>query len=89
MWEDVLLGIVNWVLVIALFPSLLSKDEKPAFLSSSIVGVSLIGISIAYISLSLVIGAIPAILQAVQWFVLAYQRYRINAKTGAPLWGRR
>lgn len=86
MWEDVLPGSVNWVLVIGFFPTVLSKHEKPAFVSSVITATCLSGIALAYRSLSLWLAAIPAAIQALQWAVLGYQRYRINKANNVPVW---
>lgn len=85
MWQDTLLGAVNWLLVAFLLPTMLSKTEKPAFISSILTGTCLLGIAISYYTLDLTIGALPATLQALIWFVLGFQRYRINKKSGLPL----
>lgn len=87
MWVDALLGTANWILVVALLPTVLSKTEKPTLISSLITGLCLAGIASAYIALSLWIAAIPAALQAFQWVLLGYQRYRINKNSGLPIWG--
>ncbi len=87
MWVDVLLGVVNWILVFALVPTVLSKTEKPTLLSSLITGICLAGIASAYVVLSLWIAAVPAALQALQWGVIGYQRYRINKNSRLPIWG--
>lgn len=85
MWQDILLGVVNWLLVVFLLPTVFSKTEKPAFISSILTGLCLSGIAFSYYTLGLLVGTIPAALQAGIWLLLAYQRYRINKKSGLPL----
>ncbi len=85
MWQDILLGVVNWLLVVFLLPTVFSTSEKPVFVSSILTGTCLLGIAISYYTLGLTMGALPATLQALAWFVLAYQRFRINKKSGFPL----
>ena len=82
MWQDVLLGVVNWLLVAFLLPTVVSKTEKPAFVSSLLTGICLFGIAISYYTLGLTVGALPATLQALLWFILAYQRWRLNRAEG-------
>jgi hypothetical protein len=85
MWQDILLGLANWILVLSLMPTVLSRTEKPAFLSSILTGTCLLGIALSYYTLGLLMGAIPAALNGAQWFILAYQRQRLNRKSGEPL----
>lgn len=85
MWQDAFLGAIQWVMVLLLLPTLISKTEKPTLISSICIGLCLLGIAVAYFTLGLRIGALPAFIQGLMWFVLGYQRYRINKKRGLPL----
>lgn len=85
MWQDILLGGANWILLVSLLPSIVSKEEKPALASSIITGVCLLAIAFSYYSLGLLQAAIPASLVGIQWFILGYQRARINRARGEPL----
>lgn len=82
MWQDTLLGAANWVLLVSLLPSIVSKEEKPALASSLITGTCLLAIAFSYYALGLMQAALPASLVALQWFILGYQRYRINRGRG-------
>lgn len=80
MWQDVLLGISIWVLLVALVPTLLSRTKKPTFLTSVVTGFALSAITAAYASLEFWTSALPSALMAGSWFYLAYQRYRLDRK---------
>ncbi|MBI2612731.1 hypothetical protein HYW59_02875 [Candidatus Kaiserbacteria bacterium] len=82
MWQDTLLGFSIWVLLAALVPTLLSQTKKPTFLTSIATGIALSAITIAYVSLEFWTSALPSALMAGAWFLLAYQRYRIDARKG-------
>ncbi len=81
MWQDVLLAIVNWTLFVSLIPTVLSKTQKPTLLTSILTAVALAAITFTYATLSLWFAALPVLLTASAWFVLAYQRYKLNNVT--------
>ena len=78
MWQDWLLSVAVWVLLFAMIPTLISKTEKPALLTSLITGSALAIIAFVYATLSLWWSAVPTALISASWFVLAYQRYRLD-----------
>lgn len=78
MWQDILLAGVNWVLLVAIIPTLLHKTQKPTLTTSVLTGLCLSAIGFAYVTLDLLLAALPVGLMAASWFVLAYQRHRLN-----------
>ncbi len=79
-WQDIVFTIGQLIFVIALIPSIRSKD-KPAFISSAITAVILVGFGITYTSLGLWGSAIFAFLNATAWAILAFQKYLIDKKS--------
>lgn len=78
-WQDALIAIGQWIFLIALFPSILSKD-KPALATSLMTGVILAAFALAYLSLSLWASAVSVAMVSAGWFTLAIQKYRGNRK---------
>lgn len=79
-WQDWIFTVGQLIFIIALIPSIRSKD-KPAFTSSLITAVILIGFAATYTSLELWGSAIFAFLNASAWGILAIQKYLSNKKT--------
>ena len=74
-WQDIILSIGQIVFIIALLPSVFSKD-KPALATSVITGITLMIFAFTYATLSLTNAAISAVIVSLLWFVLAIQKYK-------------
>lgn len=79
MWQDYIFTIGSFVFIIALIPSILSKD-KPAIASSISTALVLTIFSFTYFSLSLWLTTITTAGTAMAWHILAFQKYRIDIK---------
>jgi len=73
MWQDFVLTIGSIIFIIALIPSVLSKD-KPALFTSIITSSVLIVMAIVYFSLSLYFTAVTTFITGILWGVLAFQK---------------
>ena len=78
-WQDVVLTIGQLILIVALFPSILSKD-KPALQTSMITAAVALSIAVVYVTLSIPFAAISAALNGAFWCVLAVQKWRTKSK---------
>jgi hypothetical protein len=76
-WQDPVLTAAQAVFIVALFPSILSKD-KPALATSLMNGAVTAGIALVYISLFLWFAAITAAINSMLWLVLAAQKYGMD-----------
>lgn len=85
MWQDYVIAIAQWMFVLALIPTLLHKEEKPAFISSALIALLLAVLGITYLSLELFISTIPAWIQSIMWAWIGVQRFRINRKKNIPV----
>ncbi|MDP2734609.1 MAG: hypothetical protein Q8P12_00185 [bacterium] len=74
-WQDIVISIGQWVLLIALIPSVTSKD-KPALATSVLTGLVLTLFAFTFFTLSLLLSGASAALVAATWFLLAGQKYR-------------
>lgn len=74
-WQDVVLTAGQFVFIVALAPSVLSKD-KPALATSLLTGSVLAVFVICFASLSLWLAAITTSFSSLTWFILAYQKYK-------------
>jgi len=74
LWQDWIITLGSLVFVIALFPSVLSKD-KPALSTSLMTGTVLVIFALTYLTLSLWTSAVTTFLTGALWFVLAIQKY--------------
>ena len=74
-WQDWVLTIGQIIFIIALFPSILSKD-KPALQTSLLTAAVAFSIAVVYVTLSVQFAAISAALNGVLWLILAIQKYR-------------
>ena len=77
-WQDVVLTIGQVIFIIALFPSILSKD-KPALQTSMVTSAVAFSIAVVYLTLSIPFAAISAALNGALWFVLAVQKWRTRS----------
>jgi hypothetical protein len=71
-WQDVAITAGTIVLLIALLPSVLSKN-KPAVSTSLMTGTVLVVFTVVYISLGLWFSAITTGITSILWYVLAMQ----------------
>lgn len=79
-WQDILITIGSWIFAIALVPSILNRTSKPA-LSSSLITASILTIYVVvYASLRFWGSAASTALVAAAWWILAYQKWRLNNK---------
>lgn len=74
-WQDLVLSAGTICFSIGLLPSIFS-EHKPAWLTSLINGIALVGFVIAYISLELTFSAVTTSVTAALWFVLMAQSLR-------------
>ncbi len=78
MWQDWALAIIQWVFVAALIPTILHKTHKPAFSSSLITALGMTVVVYTYYTLDLWQATIGAGVTALAWYILLYQRWRLN-----------
>lgn len=74
-WQDMTIGIVQWIFALALVPSLLGP-HKPAFETSMITMILLLVLTCVYATLHLYAGVVCTFLCACGWGTLARQRYK-------------
>ncbi|MEX1027637.1 MAG: hypothetical protein WD049_06480 [Candidatus Paceibacterota bacterium] len=79
MWQDIVFSLGQVLFVVALLPSVFSKD-KPALSSSLMTGCILATFGITYASMGLYWSAGTAAAIAATWFVLAVQKFLMNQK---------
>lgn len=72
-WQDLVLGVVQWIFLVALIPSIVGK-HKPEFPTSMITGILLCVQAAVFYSLRGYVSAISTFLVACGWFILAWQR---------------
>ena len=77
-WQDVVLTIGQVIFIIALFPSILSKD-KPALQTSMLTSAVAFSIAVVYLTLSIPFAAISAALNGTLWLVLVAQKWRTRS----------
>ena len=74
-WQDIILSVGQFIFIIALLPSVFSKD-KPALATSIITSATLIVFAFTYATLSLTSAAISGVIVSLLWFILAIQKYK-------------
>jgi hypothetical protein len=74
-WQDIVLSIGQWVFIIALIPTLLSKKDKPPVSSSILTGFFLAVYTSVYASYHLWTALVSDSILALVWFTIAYQKY--------------
>lgn len=80
-WQEIVLAVGQVVFIVALLPSIFSKD-KPQIWTSILTGTVALSISITYATLSLKAAAISTFLNFVAWSILAIQKLRIMKTRG-------
>jgi len=73
MWQDWVIATGQWLFILALVPTLLSKD-KPNKYSSLMTGTILLSFVVSFWSLSLLYSAASSFLVAVCWYILFLQK---------------
>jgi hypothetical protein len=79
-WQEVVLTVGQVIFLIALIPSILSKD-KPALQTSLLTSSVAFSIAVVYVTLAIPFAAISAALNGTLWFVLAVQKWRTRRET--------
>ncbi|HVX24356.1 MAG TPA: hypothetical protein VG992_03380 [Candidatus Saccharimonadales bacterium] len=74
-WQDYVIAVGSILFIIALMPSVLGKN-KPALSTSVMTGSVLMVFAITYTTLHLWFAGITTALTAIQWFILAIQKYQ-------------
>lgn len=80
-WQEFVLATGQVVFIIALLPSILSKD-KPEIWTSILTGTVALSIAITYTTMSLTTAAVSAFLNFVAWSILAIQKWRQAKQLG-------
>ncbi len=73
-WQDIVLTIGNLVFIVALIPSILSKD-KPHLLTSLTNATVLFVIALVYSTLHLYLSGVVLVVTGSLWLTLAWQKY--------------
>ncbi len=78
-WQDIVIAVAQVLFVVSMIPSIRSND-KPA-LTTSVMNVILVGIiSACLFTLQLWLAAGTAVIIAIAWGVLAFQKLKLNTK---------
>lgn len=78
-WQDIVLTGGNIFFIIALFPSILSKN-KPALATSLLTGGTLLVFTFTFFTLSLWFTTVATLTSCLMWFTLAFQVARSKKK---------
>ena len=84
MWQDWVLAAVQWVFAIALIPTILHKTHKPALTSALLTSTCLVISTFTVASLGLTQAAIGNAVSTLAWFIILYQRWRLNRLEKTP-----
>ena len=79
-WQDIILTICQMTFVVALVPTILSKD-KPSFSTSLINAIVLCIVVAVNITLRLYGFAVSVFILAIAWGILAVQKFLIDRKS--------
>ena len=85
MWQDYVLGAVQWLFALALLPTLFHREHKPAFLTALLNVILMLIVLFVYVTLRFWPSATGAASITTAWGILTYQRYRINRRLCIPL----
>jgi hypothetical protein len=81
MWQDWVLGAVQWVFALALVPTIKSCGQKPALPTGFLNTVGCVVVCVVFISLAMWCALIPTTLLAIEWGIITYQRYELDSIT--------
>ena len=73
MWQDYVIAIGSWLFIIALIPTIISK-EKPALTTSLLTASVLTSYVLCFSSLGMLMSAISGAGTALCWWILAFQK---------------
>jgi len=71
-WQDIVIGIGNWIFVLALIPSIVS-DKKPALVTSIITAIVVTVFAYCFFTLELYHSMISSAAVGVCWWILFLQ----------------
>ena len=80
MWQDWVIALIIWIFLAALIPTILDKKQKPALSTALITGIGMAILTFTYATLELWQSVISGVLITIAWFVLAWQRWKLNQK---------
>ena len=78
-WQDIVFSVGSWIFIIALIPSLISKD-KPPVSSSLLTGSVLLIYALTYTTLHFWLTVASTGLLAIAWLMLAIQKFLANRR---------
>lgn len=78
MWQDIVIAVIQWALLLALLPSIFHPSHKPALWSSLFTGTMLVILSATFWTLELTNATLASTAVAIAWFILAWQRVKLN-----------
>jgi len=73
-WQDIGITIIQWAALIALLPTLWSKDKPPLF-TSIFTGILMIALSIIFSTLHFWSSTVSAFSVGLVWFIIGLQKY--------------
>lgn len=86
MWQDYVLTAVQAVFAFSLIPTIRDKTQKPALKTAVVTGAGMVALTAVYMSKDWWYGASVAGVVAAQWFVLGWQRHRLDmARAGRTI----
>lgn len=85
MWQDWVLGTVQWLFALVLLPTVFHVEHKPTFSTSALNVALMLVVFGTYVSLSFFFSATAAVVLTAVWAVITEQRRRINRRLGIPL----
>ena len=80
MWQDWIISLSQVSFIVALLPSIVSKD-KPNLITSVITSFFLFLVSACFYSLNLYASTVFTLLSGIAWAILAVQRFNFIVKT--------
>lgn len=78
-WQDIVISIGQWIFVISLVFSIVSKD-KPSIWTSIITGIVLTSFSFSFITLGMMVAGISSLATATCWYILFFQSLKNRNK---------
>lgn len=78
MWQDWVLAAMQLVFIGALVPTMLHEHKKPTLSTAILITAGVSISSLVYFTLAFWGSAIATTVHALQWAIVAYQRYRLD-----------
>lgn len=82
-WQSIVLALGQILFIVALLPSILTKD-KPEIWTSVLTGTVALSIAVTYLTLHIELASAMAFLNFVAWGVLAIQKLRQPHRSKTP-----